>query len=75
MTLVIGHLQFELNVISNVGILPHQEFNTERKLTISELFMELILKVLSKLLRVQVGRVRALITRCYWGRSIIWITE
>ena len=75
MTLVIGHLKFELNVITNVRILPHQELNTERELTISELFMELILRVFCELLRVQVGRARALITRCYWGRSIIWITE
>ena len=64
MTLVISHLKFELNVVSNVRVLPHQELNTERELAIPQLFMKLILRVFCELLRVQVGRVRALITRC-----------
>lgn len=46
MTFMIGDLQFELDVIANIGVLPHQELNTERELAISQLFMKCVVRIL-----------------------------
>ena len=35
MAFMIGHLQFELDVIAYIRVLPHQELNTQWELTIS----------------------------------------
>ena len=45
-TLVVGHLDLELNVVANVGVLPHQELNRDWVLISTELLMELDLVVL-----------------------------
>jgi len=44
---MVRHLQFELNVVADVRVLPPEQLNTDRKLTSAHLLMEPILFVFS----------------------------
>ena len=44
---MVWHLQFELDVIANVGVLPFEELDTYGKLTSTHLFMKQVLIVFS----------------------------
>ena len=46
MALVISHLNLKLNVVSNIGVLPHEELKANRVLTKANLFMQLTSRVL-----------------------------
>ena len=45
-TLVVCHLDLELNVVANVGVLPHEELDTDRQLSRSDLLVQLTFRVL-----------------------------
>ena len=78
--LVVGHLQFELDVIADVGVLPPEELDTEGELTPAQLFMQqvfLVLRILplidlvGNLLSRNTGNIHALTYRS----RLDWIKE
>ena len=48
MALMVGHLDFELHIVAEVGVLPHQELGSDRVLADSQLLMKLVLRVFCK---------------------------
>lgn len=49
MSFVIGNLDFELNVVADIRVLPHEEFAANRQLTCSNFFMKRIICVFCKM--------------------------
>ena len=47
MALVVGHLDFELDVVADVRVLPHEELEADRVLACADPFVQLAPRILN----------------------------